>query len=82
MRFSKQISLLLLLLLLLLFVLIIFSPQHVLETHRLMYKELNSFVYIFAVNFQVFQITQSGCVLSYKVQNWHTLSREQYFLKH
>ena len=33
------------------------------STHRLMYKKLNSFVYKFVINFQVFKITLSGCNL-------------------
>ena len=46
-----------------------------LETHRLMYKKLNSFVYIFVVNFQFFQITPSGCSM-YKTEYWLALSYE------
>ena len=33
------------------------------STHCLMYKKLNSFAYKFVVNFQVFEITLSGCNL-------------------
>ena len=42
------------------FVLIIFSSRHVLETHRLMYRESNS---TFFVKCQFFQITPSRCTL-------------------
>ena len=35
----------------------------ILETHALMYKKLNSFVYVFVVHCQFFQIDSSGYAL-------------------
>ena len=45
-----------------------------------MYKKSISFVYIFAFNYQFFNITPSG--YAYKVENWHTLSDDQKIFKH
>ena len=44
-----------------------------------MYKKLNSFVYKFVVNCQIFLKTQG---VPYKAEAWHVWSQEQYFLKH
>ena len=46
-----------------------------------MHKKLNSFVYQFVVNLQGF-LNNSIMVHSYKAENWHALSHEQYFWKH
>ena len=58
---------------------IIFSFQHGLQTHCLIYKKSDSFVYIFVVNFQFFS---GNTGQTYKAENWHDLSHEQYISKH
>ena len=53
------------------------------STHRLMYKKSSSFVYKFAVNCEVFEITPSGCTLwSWKLSwliTWTILFETPFF---
>ena len=58
------------------YVLIIFSSQHVLEVHRLMFKRQTRLPSVVSFSNYLYQ----GVL--YKAENWHALSHEQYFSKH